>query len=215
MEKGNVAGTAREATGVKVATGSGAAAGGGGGAIVGGGKPGGAPGPAPGTGPGKGTPGGDPAPVGGQGSGGSPADQSGPVERPYEPFYGDSSGLAPEPGTPDGGRTGAEPAPGAPQSSGSSQADQRGPGGGAATEQPYGNRWRSLPEQESEFPDGSKLRLDGEGGAEYREGDRAARLEGDRWVDPATGEPASKAFSEKAGSRVRDVEENLRTNPPR
>ena len=86
-----------------------------------------------------------------------------------------------------------------------------GTGGGGATSQ----RWRSLPAQEGESADGSKLRLDGEGGAEYQEGDRTVRLEGDRWVDPTTGQPAAPDLADRAGNALGEIEEQLRLNPPR
>ena len=73
-----------------------------------------------------------------------------------------------------------------------------GTGGGAATTHPRGEVLDS---------DGSKLRLDGTGGAEYLDPTgRTARLEGDGWVDPATGQPAAQDLADRATQMLQETE---------
>jgi len=85
---------------------------------------------------------------------------------------------------------------------GGSQADQSGP-----QEQTQVRRevlWQGP--HEAGHHDGSTLRLDGQGGATFKDGPNTARLEGDKWVDARTGEPAGRGLAAKADHRLREVE---------
>ena len=90
---------------------------------------------------------------------------------------------------------------------GGSQADQSGPKDEETT-QPEPPRREVLYQGYTEVPhpDGSVLRLDGNGGATFTDGPDAARLEGDSWVNARTGEPASRGVAAKADHRLRSLE---------
>lgn len=90
---------------------------------------------------------------------------------------------------------------------GGSQADQSGPKDDETT-QPGPPRREVLYQGYTEMPhpDGSVLRLDGNGGATFTDGPNAARLEGDSWVNARTGEPASRGMTAKADHRLRSLE---------
>lgn len=90
---------------------------------------------------------------------------------------------------------------------GGSQADQSGPKDDETTQ--TGPPRREVLYQgytEVPHPDGSVLRLDGNGGATFTDGPNAARLEGDSWINARTGEPASRGMTAKADHRLRSLE---------
>ncbi|MDP9482839.1 MAG: hypothetical protein M3P84_06410 [Chloroflexota bacterium] len=58
------------------------------------------------------------------------------------------------------------------------------------------------------YRDGSTLRLDGEGGAEFRQGPNAAQLRGGDWVDPRTGQRVHGGLWASADHRLREIEVN-------
>jgi hypothetical protein len=129
-----------------------------------------------------------------------------------EPQTGQPAGQPPtsppqlpggQPPTDTGGSTPASSGGGG----GGSQADQSGPKDeespqeGAPRREVLYQGYTEVP-----HPDGSVLRLDGNGGATFTDGPNAARLEGDSWVNARTGEPASRGVSAKADHRLRSLE---------
>ena len=188
---------------------------------------GGAPGETttdPGTGTGTGT-GTEPAPVDQPRGGGAQADQSGPDREELDTGRGefppssgypgyevgpssgatDTGGTTTDPGT----GTGTEPAPADQPSGGGQQADQSGPD---ETQRKLADdltqaRQRALQTgaREETYRDGAKLRLDGQGGAEYEEGPNRAKLVGNDWVDPKTGQPVDRGVGAKADHRLRQL----------
>lgn len=90
---------------------------------------------------------------------------------------------------------------------GGSQADQSGPKDDETTQ--AGPPRREVLYQgytEVPHPDGSVLRLDGNGGATFTEGPIALRLEGDRWVDAKPGQESHRGHFAKADHRLRSLE---------
>jgi hypothetical protein len=69
-----------------------------------------------------------------------------------------------------------------------------------------------MPAQDYEYPDGRRLRLDGQGGAEFQMGDRTYKHQGSYWFDTVTGEMAPKDVSNKASSAIWSAEHG---HPPR
>nr|MDP9482840.1 hypothetical protein [Chloroflexota bacterium] len=124
------------------------------------------------------------------------------------------------PSTDDGWTPVPETTTGTEQGSGGSQADQTGP---KTEPEPWGDvppapgdenwrSWRELPGQQLEYSDGNRLRLDGNGHAEFDSGGRTYRHEGSGWVDAQTGETAPRAVGGKAYAAIWDAEHGM---PPR
>jgi hypothetical protein len=136
-----------------------------------------------------------------KGNGQDAATQPGTTTVPAGSATGTSTSAGP--GTETG--TVAVPPTGSPSTGGGGQqADQSGPGQGQTQE-----RRREVLFQgphEASHRDGSTLRLDGQGGATFKDGPHTARLEGNRWVDSRTGEPADRGLTTKADHRLRSVE---------
>jgi hypothetical protein len=102
------------------------------------------------------------------------------------------------------GTAATPPSVAAPTGGGGSQADQSGPQQGQTQE-----RRREVLYQgyaEVPHPDGSVLRLDGNGGATFTDGLIALRLEGDQWVDARSGQQSHIGHKAKADHRLRSLE---------
>jgi hypothetical protein len=91
---------------------------------------------------------------------------------------------------------------------GGSQADQSGPQDEEETAQAGPPRREVLYQGYTEVPhpDGSVLRLDGNGGATFTDGSVALRLEGDQWVDAKSGQQSHRGHIAKADHRLRSLE---------
>lgn len=85
---------------------------------------------------------------------------------------------------------------------GGSQADQSGPK--EQTQERRAVLYQGY--TEVPHPDGSVLRLDGNGGATFTDGPVALRLEGDSWVDARTGQQSHRGHIAKADHRLRSLE---------
>jgi len=117
------------------------------------------------------------------------------------------TGTVPDTTTSAGPGTGTGTAPkGTPAPSGS-------PGGGSAAgsapSTTAGTTERKILHQgshEETYPDGSRLRLDGQGGAEFQQGPNTARLQGHDWVDPKTGQRVDRGLWASADHRLRELE---------
>lgn len=123
----------------------------------------------------------------------------GPGPEPSDTGTGTSAGIPPE------SKPFGDDVPSAPGE------EQPGGGGGDSSARPARP---VLPEQEAEFPDGSKLRNDGQGGVEYQEDDLTIRLEGDRWVDSSTGKPVTTGIADRAAEKLAGQDQQIRLNPP-